>query len=270
MKRMNPYYSIIRRNTIFLLLLTFSIIAFNTFTELSVMIMTSSYLDNLVDGNVVFINSSHFSATIVIIIYGTLLSYKEFNGAMSIKSNRKEYLKYSIVFIIIVSIILSIFSVCVDLVSKLILEYKTGYNAYVYTNLGISINEIQTLLEKVGMGMSFSIFYQYDINYIEVILNTFLIIMGLGSLGFMLGALIYRLKKMTSILIFIGIPLCIILFIIGNIMNNYGVIHIYLIQIILLFTSNNIITITSTILSFVIGILLLRNAPIKEYAHDLI
>lgn len=114
---------------------------------------------------------------------------------MSIKANRKEYLKYSILSIIIVSIILSIFSVCVDLISKLVLESNTGYDTYVYTNLGISINEIQSLVEKNGMGMSFGIFYQYDINYIETILNTFLSIIGLGSLGFMLGALTYRLKK---------------------------------------------------------------------------
>lgn len=75
---------------------------------------------------------------------------------------------------------------------------------------------------------------------------------------------------MTSILIFIGIPLCIILSLIGDIMNNYGIIPIYIIQILLCLTGNNIITIILTILNFVIGILLLRNAPIKEYAHDLL
>lgn len=79
MKKMNPYYNIIKRNIILILLLTFSMIAFNTSTELFTMITTSSYLDNLVDGNIVFFNSSYRAATIVIMIYGVLLSYKEFN-----------------------------------------------------------------------------------------------------------------------------------------------------------------------------------------------
>lgn len=270
MRKISPYYNIIKRNSIFILLLTFTLITLNTFTELFTMIKTSSYLDNLVDGNIVFVNNSNMAAVITIIIYGVALSYKEFNGAMSIKANRKDYLKYSILSMIILGIILSIFSVASDLVAKFVLEYNTDYNAYVYTNLGISINEIQSLLEKLGTGISFGIFYQYDINYTGSILNTFLSIMKIGSLGFMLGALIYRLKKSTSIIIFIGIPLCIALFLIGNVVNNYEIVTPNLIQTLLYLIGNNITTISLTILNFIIGILLLKNAPIKEYAHDLI
>lgn len=270
MKKMNPYYNIIKRNSILILLLIFTLITFNTFTELLTMIKSSSYIDNLVDGNIVFINKSHLAATIAIIVYGVMLSYKEFNGAMSIKANRKSYLKYSILSIIIVSIILSIFSVGIDLISKLVLEANTGYNAYVYTSLGISINEMQSLLEKIGSGMAFAISYQFDINYIETILNIFLSIMGFASLGFMLGALIYRLKKSTSILIFIGMPLCMGLFLIGDVVNNDAIVTTNLTNILPYLIGNNTITISLTILNFIIGILLLKNAPIKEYAHDLI
>ncbi|MDY3001946.1 hypothetical protein [Romboutsia timonensis] len=109
------------------------------------------------------------------------------------------------------------------------------------------------------------------------ILGQLLTLFAFSSIGFLLGSILYRLKKRTSIIIFLVIPTIVITigvaFYIFNtdLIMNYIVINLVdILRFIINVNIRLIIKLLTIVISLTCSVLLLKNAPIKEYAHDLI
>lgn len=155
-----------------------------------------------------------------------------------------------------------------------------GKNALVVGDSAYFIGTITDFINSLP-GMCVSIFFSFDdlsiAKFIMDIFGQFLTLLAFSSIGFLLGSILYRLKKRTSIIIFLVIPtVVVILGVIFSIFNtdllmsyiatNLGIILIFITNV----NIGLIIKILTITISLISSVLLLKNAPIKEYAHDLI
>ena len=89
----------------------------------------------------------------------------------------------------------------------------------------------------------------------------------------LLGAFTYRVRKVTSITILIGLPILMVIYIVNFATKNMHKMLLYLEKIIYSFQNPFILFGTKVgiiVICIIFIILLLRKAPIKEYANDLL
>lgn len=139
----------------------------------------------------------------------------------------------------------------------------------VYVISGISWISIDNLEFKVA-DVSLMWFIKSIIT--RTLTNTLMI-----SLGYMLGAISYRLKVRTNVILFIGVPILFAGYISAQAFKNQDVVLDWVMKFIgatLYVIQNPVILISLQIIGIIvfalIGTKFLIKAPIKDYAHDLI
>ena len=166
------------------------------------------------------------------------------------------------------------------MILKFVVEYVSGKNALVLGDSAYFVNTFTDIINS-SLEMVTTVLYAFsDLSirrFIMDILGQLLTLFAFSSIGFLLGSILYRLKKRTSIIIFLVIPTIVITigvaFYIFNtdLIMNYIVINLVdILRFIINVNIRLIIKLLTIVISLTCSVLLLKNAPIKEYAHDLI
>lgn len=262
----NPYFSFMKRDVIQMILVLLTIIIVNQgLTAVSNIYMA---LEPGFDKQINMYSQANVFNMSFCFVAGIMFILKHFSGAISIRGDRKSFLKALGVWAIIMSLFMAIFPTILEICLKILIEVITHKDVVLVTDL--------VWREIAGMEVT-----NPDITFIWFIKTIFVYFINnlmLFSFGYMLGAIGYRFKKRTNILVFVVIPVLLIGYIINSalkmdefIMNIIGVAICYIVVYIaenpLLMILINMICIG--IFSF-IGCKLLIKAPTKEYANDLI
>lgn len=204
---------------------------------------------------------------ILIFVYGVNIANKDFSGALSIRADRKSCIKAIVMDLIILSFVISIIGIILIFLSKLFIEIMTGYSIdlSVLLNRDIIWTSISALIEP----STSSIPLTYLNYFAQICINEICI----GLIGALLGAFTYRVRKATSVTILIGLPILIIIYIVNFATKNMHKILMFLEKIIYSFQNPFILFGTKVgiiVICIIFIILLLRKAPIKDYANDLL
>ena len=254
MNKLMPYFRLMKKSIILMIVITLSIAITHDGKE----ILTGFKHSVFENGYLIFKSEIYSTTALLIFIYGIYLSYIKFNVAINIKADRKSYIKASIITMIGMGIVFSIFTVLWSLILKFVVEYVSGKNALVLGDSAYFVNTFTDIINS-SLEMGTTVLYAFS------------------SIGFLLGSILYRLKKKTSIIIFLIIPTIVITlgvtFYIFNtdLIMNYIVINLVdILRFIINVNIHLIIKLLTIVISLICSVLLLKNAPIKEYAHNLI
>ena len=275
MNKLMPYFRLMKKFMVQILILTIFIVILNDGRE----ILTGFKHSVFENGYLIFISEVYSVTMLLILIYGMYLSYKKFNVAMNIKADRKNYIKSAMISIIAISIIFLIFTILWSLILKFVVAIVSGKNAIVVGGYAYFVNTVTGIINNFsGMGSTL-IYATSDLSIVKFIMNIlsqFLNLLSISSIGFLIGSLLYRLKKSTSVIIFLVIPTVVITLGVTFFIFNTDLFISYItmnfvniLRIIINVNIRLIIKVLSIIISLTSSVLLLKNAPIKEYAHDL-
>lgn len=192
-------------------------------------------------------------------VFSLGISIKEFSGAMSIRADRKAFIKASIIYIIAISI------------STLVFVYLIEWGITLLTNNVSGVNvKLDKEIELMNMIVG-------DEGIIGNFFGMFICQLAFSSLGFMFGAILYRVDIKTNIVLFIVLPIIAALYIIrlsyinADLINRIGESILWIFN---YFIQNPsvfyIIEVLVAIIGLGISYLVLKNAPIKEYAHNIL
>ncbi len=276
MNKLMPYFRLMKKFMVQILILTIFIVILNDGREI-----LTGFKHSVFENGYLIFKSEVYSVTLLLIfIYGMYLSYKKFNVAMNIKADRKNYIKSAMISITGISIIFLIFTILWSLILKSVVDIVSGKNAIVVGDSAYLLNTVTGIINNFsGMGSTL-IYATSDLSIVKFIMNIlsqFLNLLSISSIGFLIGSLLYRLKKSTSVIIFLVIPTVVItlgvtLFIFNTdlFISYMSMNFVNILRIIMNINICLIIKVLSIIISLTSSVLLLKNAPIKEYAHDLI
>lgn len=276
MNKLMPYFRLMKKSIILIIVITLSIVITNDGKE----ILTGFKHSVFENGHLIFNSGIYSTTALLMFIYGIYLSYKKFNVAINIKADRKSYIKASIISMIGIGVVFSIFTVLWSLILKFVVEAVSGKNALVLGDSAYFVNTITDFINSfLEMGTTVS-YASSDLSigrFIMDILGQFLTLFAFSSIGLLLGSILYRLKKRTSIIIFLVIPAIVItlgvafsIFNTDLLMNYVAINFVNILWFIMNIKIGLIIKVLTIIISLTCSVLLLKNAPIKEYAHDLI
>ncbi len=126
MNKLMPYFKLMKKNIILVIVIALSIVIVNDGKE----ILTGFNHSLFENGYLIFKSEIYSSTALLMFIFGVLLSYKQFNISMNIKADRNSYIKASIASIIGLSIVLSIITILFIIALKFIVENVSGKNAF--------------------------------------------------------------------------------------------------------------------------------------------
>ncbi|MGL4911169.1 MAG: hypothetical protein ACRC3Y_01930 [Romboutsia sp.] len=293
MNNLMPYFKILRKHYyMYIAVVLIGVLVGGDGIDLFINLTTNNY--TIVDGVVIFSSDMYFGFNLCLFIIGILYADREFNIVMNIRCDRKSYIKAVIVFMLVLGLGISIANEGVTLLIKLIIESASGKDAVVFANFNMSssVDATRAILEETQsnyLGSATMNAYIRNPNLRYNLINIFTTWLSLtiySFVGLFIGALCYRLKKFTSVLLFIGLPLTSVLYIVGNFVNNN---HLFIdkfnnefVPRLIVFLSNYqavflsnyqavfLVKTSLGVFCLIGAVLLLRKAPIKEYAHDLI
>lgn len=264
--RNNPYFNFIKRDALQMILILSIIILVNQgSTAVSNIYMA---LESGFDRTINMYSQATAFSSMFCFIAGIMFILKNFSGAISIRGDRKNLLKAFAVWAIIMSSFMVVFSTTLEVGLKILTEVITHKEV-------ILISDIPMWIQIADMEMKNpEITFMW---FIKAIFSRFISSLMLFSMGYMLGAIGYRLKKRTNILVFVVIPVILIGFLVNSALRmdefimNMGVaicnIIVYLVE------NQGLIILISLIciaIFSLIGTKLLIKAPTKEYANDLL
>lgn len=248
-----PYFKYMKDFTVSVLLIFLVILVFNTLTSVFAMIKVGEHNEGVLD----YTSQSIMMGNTLCIGVGLFYSMKLFSQAMIIRADRVGYIKAAFIWGLILAVGMTLFGEVVDALAKTLLEAKTIYK--------VEVNSIFMLMGSEEFNVSTSV--------AKKILNNLTIF----SVGFMIGALIYRLKIKYSVLLFAGVPLVVFMYLVNLSSRNperLSYIFVKTIDILEFLIKNQGISTgiqgVVLILCSIVSIRLLIKAPIKDYAHDLI
>lgn len=276
MNKLMPYFRLMKKFTILMIVIAFSMVITNDGKE----ILTGFKHSVFENGYLIFKSEIYSITVFLMFIYGIYFSYKKFNVAMNIKADRKSYIKASIISMIGMGIVFAIFVVLWGLILKFIVEYVSGKNSLIIGDSAYFLDTVTVIINSFLETETTMLYAFSDLSikrFIIDILNQFLILSTFSSIGFLLGSILYRLKKKTSIIIFLVIPTIVITLGVGFsifktdlIMNYISINLVNILRFIINVKIGLFIKALTIVISLICSVLLLKNAPIKEYAHDLI
>ena len=263
--RNNPYFNFLKRDAIQMIIIPLTIIAVNQgLTSISNIYMA---LEPEFDRQINMFSQSNAFSMMFCFMAGIIFILKNFSGAISIRGDRKSFLKALSIWAIIISLFIVILSTTLEIGLKTLVEVITHKEVVLISDLA--------WLEIVGIEMKSS-----DITFIwfiKVIFSRFVNGLMLFSFGYMIGTIGYRLRKRTNVLVFVVIPVVLIGYIVNSALRmdefiiNLGV---AICNTIVYFIENPVLIILANIICIVIfsllGTKLLIDAPTKEYANDLL
>ncbi|MGL5327725.1 MAG: hypothetical protein ACRDD7_00560 [Peptostreptococcaceae bacterium] len=202
----NPYFKFIKKDFMIVFLLFATIISVNLFgTVIADIIETFKGVSS--EPIRIFSQAAQMS-TILCAVYGSVEILKSFNGAMSIRGDRVGFLKAFAKWGIILAISVSVFSLTLELGSKFIAEVVTGREVYLISDITwVSLDEVELNPTEVSGAWFFSSILTRIISNIMMI-----------SVGYMIGAIIYRLKVKYNVILFVILPL-----VFGGYIVNYAI-----------------------------------------------
>lgn len=187
-------------------------------------------------------------------IFSLSIAVKEFSGAMSIRADRKSFIKASIIYIIIISLSTLVF---VTLIEELINLLSNNVSSDT-----VKLDNVINMI--VG-----------DEGIIGSFFGMFICQLAFSSLGFMFGAIFYRIDIKTNIILFIVLPIIAVLYITrlsyinADIISKFGERMLLIVD---YFINNPSKLYALEVIVFVAAMglasLMLKNAPIKDYAHN--
>ncbi|MCC3869085.1 hypothetical protein [Terrisporobacter mayombei] len=263
--RNNPYFNFIKKDATQMILILLLIAVVNQgLTAISNIYMA---LEPGFNRQIELYSQANIYSMTFCFMAGIMFILKNFSGAISIRGDRKNFLKALAVWAVIMSLSMIVFSTALEIGLKTLVEVITHRDVVLITDFPWA--------EVAGMEMK-----NLDITFIWIIKTIFSRFMNglmLFSLGYMIGAIGYRLRKRTNILVFIVIPVVLIGYIINSAlrMDKFIIdLGVVICNIIVYFVENSVLIILLNIIcigifSFV-GNKLLMKAPTKEYANDLI
>lgn len=202
------------------------------------------------------------------IVYGATISARTFSGAMSIRGNRVGFIKAFILWSILISIFTAIFSLTSEMGFKFILEMITKKDVLIVPDMA-GFDFGNEGFNMVPVNISF-------IWFMKTIFFRFLTNILMISIGFMFGAIGYRLKLRTNLILFVLLPILLIISIVSIGLQNQDMIidAVYYIMNITLYIGKNLIILLiietiGVVIFTLVGVRFLIKAPIKDYAHDL-
>ena len=276
MNKLMPYFRLMKKFTILMIVIAFSMVITNDGNE----ILTGFKHSVFENGYLIFKSEIYSITVFLMFIYGIYFSYKKFNVAMNIKADRKSYIKASIISMIGMGIVFAIFVVLWGLILKFIVEYVSGKNSLIIGDSAYFLDTVTVIINSFLETETTMLYAFSDLSikrFIIDILNQFLTLSTFSSIGFLLGSILYRLKKKTSIIIFLVIPTIVITLGVGFsifktdlIMNYISINLVNILRFIINVKIGLFIKALTIVISLICSVLLLKNAPIKEYAHDLI
>ena len=276
MNKLMPYFRLMKKFTILMIVIAFSMVITNDGKE----ILTGFKHSVFENGYLIFKSEIYSITVFLMFIYGIYFSYKKFNVAMNIKADRKSYIKASIISMIGMGIVFAIFVVLWGLILKFIVEYVSGKNSLIIGDSAYFLYTVTVIINSFLETETTMLYAFSDLSikrFIIDILNQFLTLSTFSSIGFLLGSILYRLKKKTSIIIFLVIPTIVITLGVGFsifktdlIMNYISINLVNILRFIINVKIGLFIKALTIVISLICSVLLLKNAPIKEYAHDLI
>lgn len=276
MNKLMPYFRLMKKFTILMIVIAFSMVITNDGKE----ILTGFKHSVFENGYLIFKSEIYSITVFLMFIYGIYFSYKKFNVAMNIKADRKSYIKASIISMIGMGIVFAIFVVLWGLILKFIVEYVSGKNSLIIGDSAYFLDTVTVIINSFLETETTMLYAFSDLSikrFIIDTLNQFLILSTFSSIGFLLGSILYRLKKKTSIIIFLVIPTIVITLGVGFsifktdlIMNYISINLVNILRFIINVKIGLFIKALTIVISLICSVLLLKNAPIKEYAHDLI
>lgn len=107
MNKLMPYFRLMKKFTILMIVIAFSMVITNDGKE----ILTGFKHSVFENGYLIFKSEIYSITVFLMFIYGIYFSYKKFNVAMNIKADRKSYIKASIISMIGMGIVFAIFVV---------------------------------------------------------------------------------------------------------------------------------------------------------------
>ena len=267
MNKLMPYFRLMKKSIILMIVITLSIAITHDGKE----ILTGFKHSVFENGYLIFKSEIYSTTALLIFIYGIYLSYIKFNVAINIKADRKSYIKASIITMIGMGIVFSIFTVLWSLILKFVVEYVSGKNALVLGDSAYFVNTFTDIINS-SLEMGTTVLYAFsDLSirrFIMDILGQFLTLFTFSSIGFLLGSILYRLLIIPTIVITLGVTFYIFN---TDLIMNYIVINLVdILRFIINVNIHLIIKLLTIVISLTCSVLLLKNAPIKEYAHDLI
>lgn len=278
MNKLMPYCNLIKKNTLILIFIALFTVIINDGKEI-----LFGFKHSLVENGYLIFTSQIYGATAVLMfIYGVLLSYKQFNIAMNIRADRKSYIKTSLIAMLVLSLFFAILTIITSEILGFIIEIISTKKVIIrgdFSNVSI-LDFINGMLPSENQ-MSFSYGFSESDNTIMIYIRNLslhlLNLLTVSSIGYLFGGLLYRLRKRTSVIIFLGIPAIVITLGVTWAISNPDVIVNYVapaLMELVFFIADMYILISIKLIimtiSIISSILLLKNAPIKEYAHDLI
>ena len=205
MNKLMPYFRLMKKFTILMIVIAFSMVITNDGKE----ILTGFKHSVFENGYLIFKSEIYSITVFLMFIYGIYFSYKKFNVAMNIKADRKSYIKASIISMIGMGIVFAIFVVLWGLILKFIVEYVSGKNSLIIGDSAYFLDTVTVIINSFLETETTMLYAFSDLSikrFIIDILNQFLTLSTFSSIGFLLGSILYRLKKKTSIIIFLVIP----------------------------------------------------------------
>lgn len=261
----NPYFNFLKKDFRQIILIFIVIIVVNIGTTAISNIYSG--LQSYNNEPIRFFSQAGSMGVMVCFICGVMIILKNFSGAIGIRGDRRGFLKAFLMWSLIISLVVAVFGTAIELGYKILIESITNKEVLLISN---SIRDYSS-------NGNFNIIDTNFIWFSKYIFNRFMTNLTLISVGYMLGAIGYRLKPIYNIILFIITPATFIAFIVNMAVKNEGFlmeIGMKFLDKVLFICQNPMMSIfiklVFMIVTFIIGSRFLIKAPTNEYAHDLI
>ena len=183
MNKLMPYFRLMKKFTILMIVIAFSMVITNDGKE----ILTGFKHSVFENGYLIFKSEIYSITVFLMFIYGIYFSYKKFNVAMNIKADRKSYIKASIISMIGMGIVFAIFVVLWGLILKFIVEYVSGKNSLIIGDSAYFLDTVTVIINSFLETETTMLYAFSDLSikrFIIDILNQFLTLSTFSSIGF--------------------------------------------------------------------------------------
>lgn len=263
--RNNPYFNFLKRDFRQILIVFITVVAVNVgITTASNIYMA---LEPSFERQINLYSQASPMGAMMCFVMGIMFILKNFSGALSIRGDRVGFFKAFALWSVIMAIFMALFGTVFEIAMKTLIEVITHKEVILVSDIQwVELNNVEFMVSKIT-----------PLWFLKTIFNRAISNLMLISLGYMLGAIGYRLKKIYNVIIFVIIPIVLISYI-GNgsmrgdqFIMNLGLMIIN--TVVYLCENPMLITVIQIaclgVFSF-IGTKFLIKAPTNDYAHDLI
>lgn len=135
-----------------------------------------------------FFSQAGSMGVMICFICGVMITLKNFSAAIAIREDREGYIKAFVIWSLIISLVVAVFGTAIELGYKILIESITNKEVLLISD------SIRGYTSDVG----FNIINTNFICFLKSIFNRFMTNLTLMSIGYMLGAIGYRLKTIYN------------------------------------------------------------------------